>query len=478
MESQPQQRRTQTMPQPRSERWGPEIYVHLEFRVSWGGKKQEPSKNHQVTYRSRNARERSPAFPRQVPAPNTNYLAAIHSFDQRQSRIREARQSHPLRHHQMQEYYQREQLEQSSRQRQQQQQQPPTSYLQVPIIREPQRPTRANAPPSYERGRSAPPPIGENPWDVAVPHVQVGGDSVVTPSDRNTREIRRKPLPAPPSTFRLGDGGQPWSTWSLPDGYDPDMHPKDEDDVGYRGYRGRSRAHDHDDDDDNVDDDKNYEDIPVISAPADRNSTTFATNPTMVSTFSPEPVLPRDSALTTTQHPDAPPPTPAHARDLETGRAKELGALSAAMMTVDNGFETQWWYQGHRDTVHLESDDHEPEHEPEPRTPDESPIHRWSLTPLGTMDNIAASMSMSATASPTDLTLMHQQLQLHQYQQQQLQQQRGRGREQQLEDEERLPAGVVSPMSDNALSPAMVPASLLQRTLSTRSEELWLRERI
>src|SRR5690348_16482588 len=105
------QTQTQTQTQTRTERWGSEIYVHLEFRVSWG-KKNQPAKNHQVTYRSRGARQRSPVFPRQVPAPDTNYLAAIHNFDQRQSRIREVRQSYfnnnPNRHHQMQEYYQGE----------------------------------------------------------------------------------------------------------------------------------------------------------------------------------------------------------------------------------------------------------------------------------------------------------------------------------------------------------------------------------
>jgi hypothetical protein len=378
-------------PQPsqKSERWGPEIYMHLEFRVSWGGsRKQQPSKNHQVTYRSRGSRERAPAFPRQVPAPNTNYLAAIHHFDQRQSRIRESRhhpqhhhhqQQHhannnnPLRHHQMQEYYQGEHPP------------VPRAHLQIPIIREPQRPTRADArQPSNERGRSAPPPIGENPWDVNVAQLQTR-KSDMTGFDRPEMEIRRKPLPAPPSQFRLGDGGQPWSTWSLPDGYDPDMHPKDDDDE----------------EEDNS------------AAPADRNSTTFATNPTMVSTFSPE---------TSSS-------SPVRTRDLETGRARELGALSAAMMTVDNGFETQWWNQGQRESVCTD----------DPTTPDESPIHRWSTNPLS-----ATSTSNTATLTPM------------------------RG----------LPTGVVSPMTEAAFSPAQVPASLLQRTMSTRSEELWFRERI
>lgn len=225
------------------------------------------------------------------------------------------------------------------------------------------------------------------------------------PSERNPAEIRRKPLPAPPSQFRLGDGGQPWSTWSLPDGYDPDTHPKDEEDYG-----------DYD----------TYESIPVISEPGDRNSTTYATNPTMVSTFSPEPAfVAAEPTITISPEPSS---SSAPVRDVETGRAKELGALSAAMMTVDNGFETQWWNQGRRDTVFSNNSATD-----DPTTPDESPIHRWSST-----------AAMSSTASPV---------------------------------EARLPAGVVSPLTDAAFSPAQVPASLLQRTLSTRSEELWFRER-
>ncbi|KAG7284169.1 hypothetical protein NEMBOFW57_010531 [Staphylotrichum longicolle] len=340
----------QAQGQPRTERWGPELYVHLEFRVSWGGKKQTPPKNHQITYRSRGPRERTPAFPRQVPAPNTNYLAAIHTFEQRQSMIRELRHNYvhhnnnPNRHHQMQEYYQGD---------------PPRAQLQVPIIREPQRPTRADGrPSSHERGRSAPPPIGENPWDVSFHPDQARTSDMEEPNRSAAAEIRRKPLPAPPSQFRLGEGGQPWSTWSLPDGYDPDTHPKDDDDLTatYNTYN-------------TYDSSDAYTDLPVHSAAAvaagagagaDRNSTTYATNPTMVSTFSPEPTSP------------APPRT----RDLETGRARELGALSAAMMTVDNGFETQWWYQGPRASVALSDDGgggDNNETKRRPSTPDESP---------------------------------------------------------------------------------------------------------
>lgn len=37
--------------------------------------------------------------------------------------------------------------------------------------------------------------------------------------------------------------------------------------------------------------------------------------------------------------------------DRERGRSAEMASLAAAMMTVDNGFEDQWWYQGTRQTT-------------------------------------------------------------------------------------------------------------------------------
>ncbi|KAL2151597.1 hypothetical protein VTH82DRAFT_6695 [Thermothelomyces myriococcoides] len=381
--------RAQTLPQPGSDRKGGEIYLHLEFRVSWGGKKQQSPKSHQITFRSRGSKERTPAFPRQVPAPNTNYLAAIHDFEQRQMRLREMRQNanhtNPNRHHQMQEYYQ--QGNQSG------------SQLQVPVIQEPERQTRADVRSSHERGRSAPPPFGENPWDVSVPDAPAR-NAGVPPDSRRMAEIRRKPLPAPPTQFRLGEG-QPWSSWCLPDRYDPDADPKDEEDG------------------------RGYEDLPAVVPPADRNSTTFATNPTMVSTFSPggPATLPPDPELSSLER----------LRDVETGRTRELGALSAAMMTVDNGFENQWWYQGRRDTV---------------IDPDVSRVAAAATTTTTTTTTAPNSRfdgTVSALASPIDSP--------------------------------QLPAGVVSPLSDNAFSPAQVPASLLQRTLSTRSEEFWFREK-
>ncbi|KAK3984941.1 hypothetical protein QBC44DRAFT_312730 [Cladorrhinum sp. PSN332] len=378
---------------------GPEIYLHLEFRVAWSKKQQQqPSKSHQVTYRSRSSRERAPAFPRQVPAPNTNYLAAIRDFDQRQAHVRELRQSYlhsqPQRgHSQLQEYYQRDE--------------PRGRQQEVPIIREPQPPhresrSRADSRSSYERGRSAPPPFGENPWDVNV--------------------AQRKALPAVPSQFRLGEGVEPWSTWSLPPGFGTDMFSSEEVD----------------------------ELTTLPRRDTQRDSITYATNPAMVSTFSPEPATRQQDQ----QRPATPPPT---TDPVSTGKERELGALAAAMVTVDNGFENQWWYQGQRKRVVAEDgDQNEGLMTPTITTPIESPVLssasnsylRWPSVPTGDfpradVDEEGEEEGASSSAVPT---------------------------------------GIVSPMTEAALSPAPVFASLHRNSTppsepmdirSTWSHQLW-----
>ncbi|KAK0714356.1 hypothetical protein B0T21DRAFT_269633, partial [Apiosordaria backusii] len=362
---------------------GPEIYLHLEFRVAWS-RKPQPVKNHQVTYRSRASRERAPPFPRQVHAPNTNYLAAIHDFDQRQairrSLLADGQQHRP--HHQMQEYYQED-----ARGRPQHQ---------IPVIQEPeqdpdQRRSRAGSRSSHERGRSAPPPIGENPWDVSV-----------------SRSQQTKALPPAPSQFRLGEGSDPWSTWSLPPGFDPTITLPDEPEEATQ-----------------------------------RPQDWVASNPNEVSTFSPEPAK---ATTSTRYHEEAGPviTSPFNPEDdnpasqiPDTGRVRELEALSAAMMTVDNGFENQWWYQGQRAQVAEDVTETRSLRSPRPGTPEHIQLHRWSTEPIGSPETLSATMS-GETPSLAQ-------------------------------------AGFVSPMTE-AASPALA-FSTLQRTLSTRSEELWFAER-
>ncbi|KAK4194972.1 hypothetical protein QBC40DRAFT_25706 [Triangularia verruculosa] len=372
-----------------SEWRGPEIYLHLEFRVAWS-KKAAPPKNHQVTYRSRASRERAPVFPRQVHPPNTNYLAAIRDFDQRQavrrSMLADGQPNRP--HHQMQEYYQED-----TRGRPQHQ---------IPIIQEPEpeperRRSRAESRSSHERGSSAPPPIGENPWDVSVPRTQ-----------------QTKALPAAPSQFRLGEGSDPWSTWSLPPGFDLTIPLQDDEGDDEEERQGGAQDW-------------------------------MASNPNEVSTFSPEPVR----AIPDT-HYDKEAPSPAFIPEPaesfihkafgkpDSGRARELEALSAAMMTVDNGFENQWWYQGERANVAEDVSETRSLRDPlRPGTPEHVRLHRWSTEPIGSPEMMGGAVSGETP---------------------------GLGQ-----------AGFVSPITE-AASPALGFGSL-QRSLSTRSEELWFAER-
>ncbi|KAM7197169.1 hypothetical protein V8F20_006718 [Naviculisporaceae sp. PSN 640] len=376
------------MEQSSSQRWGPQMYVHLEFGLSWNSK---PPKNHEVTYKTRGYRDRSPGFPRQVPAPNTNYLAAIHDFEQRQTR-RANRASVPQRTHhhvgpenQIQEYYQAG-YHLPAR---------PAHQPSQPTTREQRRASRAESSSSHERGHSAPPPLGDNPWDVSVEQYQ---SSAAAATSRREAPDQWKALPHPPSLYRLGEDGMPWSSWSWPMGYDPAAAPKDDDVTStlQSAQAGPSNEH---------------------------HVSPYETSPLSVSVYSPSP-LTRDG--------------------VDTGRARELGALSAAMMTVDNGFENQWWNQGQRESVQLTGADEPIGGFTQPSSTMLS-RNRWSARSLG--------WAVAETPAMTSATIRSVQ----------------------------PSSEMVSPMTAAAdFSPPPSYGSRyppMQRSMSTRSEELWFSER-
>ena len=304
------------------ERRGPHIYVHLEVGISWTSKKQP--KSHEVTYGSRGSkavREKAvhekeqcpgPKLPRQMSAPDPTYLAAIHDFEQRQSRTRENRKAarpapspapqfdvsipdgrlNP--YHQMQEYYQVAGYYGSP-------QHATSSWTQ-------RRRSRSGSKSAGERGQSAPPPTGDNPWDVGLVGDQVTGASNSRPdlSPRPPSDIW-KALPAAPNQFRLGEAGMPWSS---PMVFDTGTGSNDDvSDLPSAHHRQDSVPTFHPDDEASI-----YEASPV----------------TGVSVFSP--------GL-----------SKSHTRgDSEPASVRDLEDLSAAMVTVDNGFENQWWNQGQR----------------------------------------------------------------------------------------------------------------------------------
>ncbi|KAK8848682.1 hypothetical protein PGQ11_015162 [Apiospora arundinis] len=321
-----------SLPSERSHMAKPQIFVNLEFGVSWS--QRHTPRTHAITYTSRNlrdARDRG-AFPRQLPPTNTNYLASLHHQQQWQREIGEHR--HQARQH-YQQHQQVEQPQQSSRRHQQPQQyhlQPTpynnTSSAQHQPSRQPEwewardsleqsqetvpegqgsrrRESRSESRGlSHERGNSAPPPFSDSPWDATpgaslFPPPQAAATTATATSasrlDRPQDEPRIwKPLPEAPGRFRLGEDGLPWSAFAWP----IDPHGPEED-PGESAYASQL-------------------------SPVDRGSR--------------------------------------RSRAEDPAKATELESLSAAMMTVDNGFESQWWYQGPREPVPRFSRDQEEPH--------------------------------------------------------------------------------------------------------------------
>ncbi|KAI0542470.1 hypothetical protein GGR58DRAFT_497022 [Xylaria digitata] len=107
-------------------------------------------------------------------------------------------------------------------------------------------------------------------------------------------------------------------------------------------------------------------------------------------------------------------------------RVKELESLSTAMVTVDNGFENQWWNQGERESIAWFP----------PDTPEED------VRPMSTADAVL----LSAAEPPSGVDTYSPNIES-------------------LRD-------LVSPLSD--FSPSFNISSPLQRSNSTRSDELWM----
>ncbi|KAI2471175.1 hypothetical protein F4781DRAFT_429751 [Annulohypoxylon bovei var. microspora] len=332
----------------------PQIFVQLAFGVSWS--QRHTPQTHTVTYMSRNLKSArdSGNFPRQVPPPNTNYLNAQ---EQRQNRSRE----HSGRHHQERQQHRHHhhaqqpraagQTREHGRPRGQTNEQSNEHLRARPRVgsRNEGRETL------HERGRSAPPPFNDSPWDVH--HA-----SSAAPFPPFTQASREQPegweaLPAPSSQYRLGEDGLPWSAWAWPVDDDGDESP-------------------------------------------------YANNPTTVPLSTERP----------------------RSDDLE--RARELESLSTAMVTVDNGFENQWWYQGPRESA-------------EPWWPREAGDEADESGNLTTAEALLLSDSeppLALRSNEDHLASLHD---------------------------------LVSPMSDTS-SPAQSFARPLYRSLTTRSEELWL----
>ena len=355
----------------------PQVFVRVEFGVSWN-KRHSPS-SHTLTYMSRNLRNSRDLgnFPRQVPPATTNYLAAPPEFLEAQRReqhtsVRPETSSHSL-------------SQQSSRGHSRQseghdhatlsRQTPPTSEhrrrrtkpldeSRLHPRREQQREARSGfRAPSLDRGNSEPPPLSESPWDNDGPSSTLFPPPGRRPLSENPH-VMAKPLPPAPNQFRLGSDGLPWDAYAWPPG--------------------TSSGHD--------------EEEAVHESP-------YENNPTVVPLSAPE----------------------SHADHIQ--QAQELESLSTAMMTIDNGFENQWWYQGPRESTQC-----------------------WTRSEPGTMRNLDEAMLASAaepTYSPTD------------------------GPSGTLPDDRSALNFIVSPLSAHSGSPGQSTGPL-RRTWTTKSEELFM----
>lgn len=411
--TQPSSSPSSTMDNPsRQPRLRPQIYVRLEFGVSWSPR--HAPNNHEITYKSsRRIRERSPYFPRTVPAANTNFLAAPavqHTRQQEWDQTNQYRRAHEPQLH----------IQHSREVR-----------WREPPEENPRR-SRHESISSHERRRSAPPPIGDNPWDVSVPQPQqTAGFPPSSTADAAAAAMANRPapelwkdLPEVPTRFRLGEDGMPWTPWSWPNGPDPVAYPQDEESSTH------SRA------------------APVSGADVDVSvyspDELYSASPMAASLASPRPVSmasPSPMTATVTSPPTFMPDDGHHSEGSERvsqpglvshpERVPHLGALSAAMMTVDNGFENQWWYQGSRQPI--------PAVDPGP-----APTSAPRAAPTTSHNRLSLGWAVASPPVRESPQLSFS-----------------------LDD-------IVSPVSDYPSTTSPPHFCALERTLSTRSEELFL----
>ncbi|POS70260.1 hypothetical protein DHEL01_v211348 [Diaporthe helianthi] len=290
----------------------PQVFVKVEFGVSWSP--QHAPRPRGFQYRSRAIRERAAHFPRHVPAPTTNYLAAssIQQFQQAQvPQFHEQRSLEPS-------LQPNQRPPQQARQQRQPQQQQQSRSRQVDFTPAPEqrqeelRPSRDERRSSGERhgrGRSAPPPLSDNNWDVVHPQLMAdnaeGSSMAYATADRPVSDVWED-LPEVPTRFRLGEEGMPWESWELPVDWAPFMEPD-----------------------------------PLLQPPS-----SHASPDPQHSQVVPQPSEEAPTSPTVVQI-ESPIESPRYQRE-DPERVRELEALGSAMMTVDNGFENQWWNSGER----------------------------------------------------------------------------------------------------------------------------------
>lgn len=138
--------------------------------------------------------------------------------------------------------------------------------------------------------------MGDNP---------VGSSEAYATADRPGSDVW-KDLPEVPTRFRLGEEGMPWESWTFPMGWEPFMDPD-----------------------------------PLLQPPSSHASPDPQYSQTAPRPTEDEPTSPTVVKI------ESPVESPRYRRE-DPERVRELEALGSAMMTVDNGFENQWWNSGER----------------------------------------------------------------------------------------------------------------------------------
>lgn len=380
----------------------PQVFVKLEFGVSWSS--QHPPRKHGYEYKSRALRERNPDFPRHVAAPTTNYLAATSMpplAQDQQPLLQSNSPSTPQEHtaHPSQRNPQPSSYRGRPRHLEPVPEPPHVRSFPTPQRNEP----RAASLDRNGRGRSAPPPLSENNWDVvqAQEMVQV---SLGLPTACAAEQLRPasdlwKDLPEVPSRFRLGEDEMPWEgNWTFPMGWEPFLEPDPY-------LRPTSSSHG--------------------PSSGRRESRPQSSGQTLQS---PEPAdVPSSSGTQQVNNDD----------DDDPAQKRELEDLASAMMTVDNGFENQWWNQDERgERRHLTA-----LHPPPPETGGDERIQEQQMA-LGWVGALLPPPTSSS--SPDNAMLPEESI------------------------GPSFSSMVVSPVSSYS-----GPSGNLTRSLSTRSDELW-----
>ncbi|KAF5016939.1 hypothetical protein F66182_11221 [Fusarium sp. NRRL 66182] len=288
----------------------PTFYIHFEMGVSLP---KVLSKDRHITYTSKSMRDRANQFPRHLPSANTNYLSApapypvAYQHMPTHTQPPQTRPQHQLAYRACNlspNTYSRDHVSLGIAQEPRYQPyrpQPSPNYIEeyyAPAVtvrsqqgrvqaEEVRRSSRSLSRSSYERGRSAPPPLNSSPWDATLNYDSRGEPQLW------------KALPASPNQFRLGENDMPWDTWSFPMGFNDNT----EDSEHNEGGECRTRS----------------------------------SEASLRATWGPE--IPGESSRAI---------HPVQVDDRAQGKEKDIQSLASALMTVDNGFEDQWWYQGPR----------------------------------------------------------------------------------------------------------------------------------